>query len=441
MTELRRRYSLLLTTLDVLVIFLAFSLVNINSFIRFRQFSEVENFSTNELDYIIFGIITVVLIVFLLLKRQLLPVYFEAWKNNKLLMAFLAYALLSALWTIYLPATLNKLFFLFFSTIVGSYIAVRYGRRGTIDVLTWIGAMCSILSILIVMLFPFMGVMQNEPFVGSWTGMFWHRNHTGNIFAFFNMIFLFRFLLDEKSILRNKVAFALFYMLSALIVFGSHSATGIIVFLFLHFVVALVVIWLKFNQRIKRWHYYVSAAVLLLGFLVFITHTDFFFGLLGRSSNLTGRIPLWLDLFHNYYLQKPLFGYGFGALWMLKSFRILMQVRHGWPYQVYFADNGFFDILLNTGLVGLLLFMFTYLTYGMRSFRQAVSRKSWLYFFPLVAFLYILIGNLTYSFLLEVDQFVWMLLVIMVFLTTSPKSSSIPQPYSQPNNTKLTNEV
>jgi len=422
--ELRRRYSLLLNTLDVLVVFLACVLVNVNSFIRFRQFSEVENFSTNELDYIFFGTVTVILIVFLLWKRQLLPIYFEAWKNNKLLIAFMAYALISALWTVYLPATLNKLFFLFFSTIVGSYIAVRYGRRGAVDVLTWIGAICSVLSIFIVLFFPFVGVMQNEPFVGSWTGMFWHRNHTGNIFAFFNIIFLFRLLLDDKSTWRSKAVFTFFYILSALIVFGSHSATGIIVFLFLHFVVGLVVIWLKVHQRIKRWHYYASVALLLAGFVVFITHADFFFGLLGRSSNLTGRVPLWLDLFQNYYLQKPVFGFGFGALWMLKSFRILIQIRHNWPYQVYFADNGFFDILLNTGLVGLLLFMFSYLSYGVRSFRQAIRNKSWLYFFPLLTFLYILIGNLTYSFLLEVDQFVWMILIVMIFITTEPKQAS-----------------
>jgi len=105
-----------------------------------------------------------------------------------------------------------------------------------------------------------------------------------------------------------------------------------------------------------------------------------------------------------------------------------MQLRHHWNYQVYFADNGFFDILLNTGLVGFLLFMAVYIPLGVRSLRQVIASKSWLSLLPLVTFLYISIGNLTYSFLLEVDQLVWMLLVIMVFVTTSPKSNSIPQP-------------
>jgi len=96
---------------------------------------------------------------------------------------------------------------------------------------------------------------------------------------------------------------------------------------------------------------------------------------------------------------------------------------------------------LNTGLLGFLLFMAVYVPLGIRSFKAAVNTKSWIWFLPVLTFLYIFIGNLTYSFMLEVDQFVWMLLVIMVFLTTSPKSSSIAQPYSQPNSTKFTNEV
>src|SRR3990172_2269522 len=424
--EANKRFSLLFRTLEVIVMFFVFALVNINSFVRFRQFPEVDNYSDHEWGYVFAALITTIFIVLSLWRSQSLGIYFAAWKKNKLLILFLAYTLASLLWTVYFPATLYKLIFLFFSTIAGSYIAIRYKIRGAMDVLTCVGGVFSLLSILIVLYLPLVGVMQNRPFVGSWTGLFWHRNHTGNIFAFFNMIFLLRFLLDEKGKGKQRLVFALSYFLSATIVFGSRSATGMIVFLFLNFVVALTVIWLKFHDRIKPWHYYASASLLLGGFLVFITNTGFFFGLLGRSARWTGRVPGGEDLFQNIYLQKPLLGYGYGALWMQKSFRILMQIRHQWPYQVYFADNGFFDILLNTGLVGLFLFLSIYLPLGVRSIRQAVLSKSWLHFFAFLTFLYIFIGNLTYSFLLEVDQFVWMLLVIMVFATTSPKSNSIP---------------
>jgi exopolysaccharide production protein ExoQ len=435
------RFSLLFRSLEIIVIFLVLVLVNINSFVRFRQFPEVDNYSDNELGYIFVAIITLILIMFLLWSRQLLATYLAIWNSNRLLILFLAYALVSLLWTVYLPATLYKLFWLFFSTIAGSYIAIRYKIQGTIGALTWVGGICSILSFFIVLFIPFVGIMQSELFLGSWNGLFWHRNHAGNIFAFFNMIFLLRFLADKRSTRKQKIIFVLLYLLSAMLVFGSRSATGIIIFLFLHFVVMLMMIWLRFHEWIKPWHYYASAVLLLAAFFIFITNTGFFFGILGRSASMTGRVPLWQDLFTNFYLQKPILGYGYGALWMQKSFRILMQIRHGWNFQVFFADNGFFDILLNAGLLGFLLFMAVYIPLGIRSFTAAVNTKSWIWFLPLLTFLYIFIGNLTYSFLLEVDQFVWMLLVIMVFLTTSPKSSNIAQPYSQPKSTKFTNEV
>jgi len=421
-------FPILFNTLEFLVVFFAFALVNINSLVRFRQFPEVDNYSDNEWGYIFGAMLVVILILFSLSRNQLFEEYFNTWKNNKLLILFLFYAMTSLLWTVYPPATLYKFFFLFFSTIAGSYIAIRYKIRGVLNVLVWAGAIFSILSVLVIMNIPLIGIMQNQPFVGSWVGIFWHRNHTGNIFAFFSIIFLLRFISDQNLTRNQKTIFALLYLLSALMVFGSRSATGVIVFLFLHFVLGLIVIWLKFYDRFRPWHYYAICILLITGFIVFITNTAFFFGLLGRSANMTGRIPLWEDLAQNFFLQKPLLGYGYGALWMQKSFRILMQLRHGWPYQVYFADNGFFDILLNTGLLGFLLFMAVYVPLGIRSFKQAVRIKSLIYFFPFLTFLYIFIGNLTYSFMLEVDQFVWMLLVIMVFLTTSPKSSSIAQP-------------
>lgn len=422
------RYRLLFNTLEVIAIFLGLGLVNINSLVRFRQFPEVDNYSDNERGYIFAAILVIVLILFLLYQNQLLEKFTIAWRSNTSVMIFLLWALVSMFWTVYPAATSYKLFFLYFSAIVGSYIAIRYKLRGVVNVLTWLGGVCAVLSILVVAYFPLVGVMQNPLFLGSWTGIFWHRNHTGNIFAFFNMVFLLRLLFDNKLAIPGKSIIAILYLLSALIVFSSRSATGIIVFLCLHCVVGLTTLWLNFRDYLKPWHYYLSASMLLSMFLIFITNTAFFFGLLGRSPDMTGRVPVWLDLFQSVYLQNPIVGYGYGALWMQKRFRIMMQIRHHWGNQLYFSDNGFFDILLNLGLIGLLLFLAVYIPAGIRSFTQAIATKSWLSFFPFLTFLYILIGNLTYSFLLEVDQFVWMLLVIMVFLTTPPSNAINPQP-------------
>ncbi len=426
--KLHDKFPLLFNSLEVLLIVVAFILMNTNSFVRFRQFPEVDNYSDHEGDFLVAWVFVLIGVFFVMKTRDLLSDFLAAWKKNLPLILFLAFALVSALWSIYVPATMYKFLLLLFSTLAASYIGIRYKSHGTLDMLSWIGGVCVVLSILVVAYFPFVGVMQNQTFFGSWTGIFWHRNHTGNLFAFFNTIFLFRILLDDQVRRSGKIILFGFYVLTAAMVFSSRSATGVIVFLFLHFVVALIAFWLKFHERIKTWHYYSFVALLLAGFLVFITNLGFFFGLLGRSATMTGRVPLWQDLFSRVYLERPILGYGYGALWNLKSFRIEMQIHNNWSHQIYFADNGFFDILLNVGLAGLLLFLAVYIPLGVRSFKQAVETESWIEFLPLLTFLYIFIGNLTYSFLLEVDQFVWMLLVSMVFVTTTDRSSKIAHP-------------
>lgn len=422
------RSSLLLKALETLIVFLTVFLVNSNALSRFRQFPEVEHYSDNEGSYMIVALLAVLGMFFVLSRFKLVPEYAAAWKTNWPLILFLLYCTVSLFWSVYPRATQYKLFFLFFSTIAGAYIAIRYGLQGTINLLSWVGIVVALLSIFLVAFFPFIGIMQTPRFIGSWTGIFWHRNHAGNIFAFFSAVFLLRLLWDSQGVRTRKIYFASLYLLTTAITFGSRSATGIIVFLFLNFVVVLITLWLKVRQRMSRVHYYLSGGVLFAGFLIFITNTSFFFGLLGRSGTMTGRIPLWQDLLGRVYLQEPIFGYGYGALWMQRWFRFDTMYRNGWGFQVYFADNGFFDILLNTGLVGLLLFLSVYLLLGVRSFQQAVSEKSWIHFLPFITFLYILIGNVAYSFMLEVDQFVWMLLVIMLFLTSSARSTRIAQP-------------
>ncbi len=422
------RFPRLFQVLEIIVIFLAVGLVNTSALIGFRQFPEVDNYSDDEGWYVVGAIVNALLILLILKRNGLMASYAGVWRKNRFFFLFLVYASLSILWSVYVPATLYKLVFLFLSTIVGSYIAVRCHLREVINVLSWIGGFFTALSLAMVVFLPVAGVMQNEPFVGSWTGIFWHRNHTGNLFAFFNAMFLIRLLMEPNSSIKKKGGFAIFYLLTALMVFGSRSATGIIVFLFLHLVAALIFGWLKYRQRLRAWHYAVAATALLGGFFIFITNTAFFFGLLGRTPTMTGRIPLWIDIFQHAYLRQPIVGYGYGALWMLKGFRIEMQLRHGWPYQVYFADNGFFDILLNLGVVGLALFLAVYLPFGFRALKQGILSGSGIAFLPFVTFLYVFVGNLTYSFLLEVDQFVWMLLVIMIFLTSSQSSNRIAQP-------------
>jgi O-antigen ligase len=99
-----------------------------------------------------------------------------------------------------------------------------------------------------------------------------------------------------------------------------------------------------------------------------------------------------------------------------------MQTRHGWPYQVYFADNGFLDILLNLGAVGLALLLMILSVTAYKIAQKIRKTYSWQYIFSFAVLIYVVIGNLAYSFLLEVDYFVWACLIVMTFLVYLPRN-------------------
>jgi exopolysaccharide production protein ExoQ len=151
--------------------------------------------------------------------------------------------------------------------------------------------------------------------------------------------------------------------------------------------------------------------------LLLLFNLDGFFKLFNRSADLTGRMQLWQYLLR-IVAQRPLFGHGFGALWYLESFRIQVQKVVGWLYQVVIGDNGFLDILLHLGSVGLLIFIAVFLLMLYRTFRYFLSKRTFLSFLPLLILFFSLLGNISFSLFFETENFVWMLMVAALFLAT-----------------------
>lgn len=110
--------------------------------------------------------------------------------------------------------------------------------------------------------------------------------------------------------------------------------------------------------------------------MVVLTNLDFVFDLFNRNTTLTGRVGLWehiLDIVS----QKPCWlGHGFGAVWMLDAFREDVRLGIGWASQPLIGDNGFIDILLHLGIVGLMMFAGLLVTAFIRAIKYAVSHKT-----------------------------------------------------------------
>ena len=337
------------------------------------------------------------------------------WRGEKLLMAFLAFAFLSVFWSVSLHASIYRTSILFLSTLSGAYIGYRFGLRRLIDILFWFGAIVVILSCAFSVFVPDLSVASGPPYYGSWKGIYWHRNHLGALSALFNGVFLLRTFANYRKKSYSYVLDAFFYVFSLVLVYLARSAAGYILTLVLHASVILAALWLRFSPKLKNAHYLIVIGVALIAALLIFSNLEFVFGLLNRKPSLTGRIPMWTFLLQNVVSKSPWIGYGFGAIWTLPSFRIGLQHSQGWGFQILIGDNGFMDILLHLGTIGLVLFIAFWSRLWVLSFKHGIQRRTLTDFFPLLYMIYTLFANISFSLFLEVELFVWMTMIAVLF--------------------------
>ena len=146
------------------------------------------------------------------------------------------------------------------------------------------------------------------------------------------------------------------------------------------------------------------------------------------SMNLTGRVPLW-EILWPAVEQRPLLGSGFVAFWSPENLYI-MERTVGFP--VVSAHNGFLEELLNTGAVGLVLFM----TFWISAMILAVSRArkgdalGWLAFLYLVFYLFL---NITTSLMQEYLEPVFMVVFVIFGLMSATQIEKMPHPPPESN--------
>ena len=403
-------------TLAGVILFSVSILANLRALMFFTLYPETSSVFDLAWMEISLWLLSSLGILYLLSRDGLIPGYLLAWRRNWQVGLFIFLALISVLWSVAPIVSVFRVLELFFAALVAAYIGMRYDSAQLMEFLFWFGAILLILSIAIIVAAPKTGTMYWAPFDGAWRGIYWHRNHLGGITALINMVYLCRALISIEK--RNRLGYldGFFYILSLVVLYFAESASGYILFIFLHFLVFCSWLWLKVHRRLQTGHYYVIFGVLIAGLILILSNLEFVFGLFNRNTTLTGRVGLWNYLLRDAVSQRLWWGHGFGATWTLDSFREDARKHVGWASQPLIADNGFLDILLHVGVVGLVLFIGILLIVFVRSLRYAISQRTLAGFFPLLLLLYALLANIPFSLFAETEVFVWFLLVSILFM-------------------------
>jgi O-antigen ligase len=206
----------------------------------------------------------------------------------------------------------------------------------------------------------------------------------------------------------------------------------------------LVSLMLIVPAAAMRIHYSIKIPILLLitifasgvGLFVFID-LEGVFGLMGKDMTLTGRTDLWPSLIA-IWQDRPWLGFGYSGFWA------------GWDgpseqiWQEFFwhprhAHNGFLQILLELGIVGVTLFLIRFLTAFPQATAWVQSTRRAVDLWPLIYLPFMFLSNIAESVVLAQNNLFWILYVSM--LTTlanwsskqSDSTSSLDSPISLTN--------
>ena len=292
----------------------------------------------NSLSYLIVAI--------LILKRFRRVTYF-ATRDISLLLLF-GLAGFSILWSENIAHTADFFIAIFRTTLLGVYIAASYSPREQMWLLFCVGSIASTLSL---------AVDLAIPSSGTWLGIYAHKNY----FARMMILAAITSLLATLDIRRYRWATMAAFCLAVVLLLLSEGKTGLAVFL-------ISLSFVPFYQIIVKQPYKLRVIIFTTSLILFIfvailvlnNIETIVVDWMGKNLEFNGRSPIWERVIAKIW-ERPLLGYGLHGFW--SSEEGLNAVRGLWMASQLAAGigghshNGYLDLLLSLGLVGMLLFI------------------------------------------------------------------------------------
>ena len=265
-------------------------------------------------------------------------------------MAMVAIAWLSILWSVDPETTSRRCIALTITTLMGVYLFVRFDLDEFLRFVSVVFALLIVVSLAWVFAFPDYGIHSDETHGGAWRGIFFHKNTNGRLMVFALAVFTVAAISGKV----NRAFLTVFGLLALLVMIGSTSKTALLAALSI--ILSVVATMMVRGAAIKS--ALISLAVLAIvwhaGLLIYFSY-EAILELLGRDPTLTGRTELWtftLDLG----FQRPLTGYGYNAFWFGDSSPGTV-IAEAWG--ISHAHNSWIEVFINLGMPVVVLLLLT----------------------------------------------------------------------------------
>jgi exopolysaccharide production protein ExoQ len=334
---------------------------------------------------------------------------------NGLLCVLLGMAATSAVWSIDPGVTLHGAATLVFTTLFAIDVSMHYTiarqlRLVRIALLLVVG-----LSVLIELTLP--GIVPGSKFEGAtWHGVFGTKNEFGRITALTVASFL-------MPPLQKWIRVAM--MAIGVVLGGLARSVGAVGYI-------IATVWFLWGWSILKWSPKPRRVALVGGTVVALAVICFtaenlgsLTEMMGRDPHLTGRTTLW-KLSVADIVQRPVVGYGYRAFWSKTSrpARLIREESH-WEDAPH-SHNGYIDLTLGLGLVGLGAYLSAFVSVARRAYRLFISTNEGYGKWPLTYLSLIFLYQLTESSIVTGDTIFWILFCSLAFSLPSGKHESTP---------------
>jgi exopolysaccharide production protein ExoQ len=264
------------------------------------------------------------------------------------LVALALLAIASTMWSIDPELSFRRGIAVLATTLMGVYLAARFDWITALRLLASIWLVLMLASLISGIVTPGFAVMS-EIHPGAWMGGWGEKNALGGHAA--RASFLFAFLAWRDP--AHRRAWITGLVVSLALVVLSKSATSLLGAM-LGLGVIAAAWWMLKGRRFSLMLIWAAAIMGGSAILIYLTAPGLLLGLIGKDETLTGRTDIWIEL-GAAIEQKPALGYGYLAFWGLDSEpRYWLEKAVAWNAPS--GHNGWLDLAISLGLVGVLIF-------------------------------------------------------------------------------------
>ncbi len=354
------------------------------------------------------------------------PQYFSIVGREPLLIALLFWTFISIFWSPSLAITLRRAVALVVTTYLGTHLVLRFSQYQILRIVASVFVFATLLNLFWIVALPQysgpkVGGVAILEFDNRLTGIYNSPNSLGRVMG----LGIFTMLAALKLDRRRRPVYLVGLAAGVLVLAFSQSKTSLVVAIL---GTALLITYIVFRSRRTLFGAVVVSVFGsgLVAITLVIANLRFFTDALDRDVTLTGRVPLWDDLFR--LIPDRLFlGSGYNAFWLgwgSPAQEVWNQNRWLPPH----GHNQFIDIALELGLVGLFLYIALLLRTFVRATRYVRDVPGVFGLWPLVFCSLFLLSMITEAAMMSRD-ISWFLYSGAIVLVSMKKTSiDVPPP-------------